>query len=85
MEVEKDSQRLRQSSVKAPKLPPLQESNAYINWFEHYADARSWLKEEWATSFSTLLTGKALDVYYRMPSDKVNDYEDLKEALLGRF
>ena len=81
--------RQRGTSAKAPKLPLFQEAkddlDAYIGRFEHYAEAQKWPRGDWATNFSALLTGKALEVYYRLPTDKSNDYEALKDALLERF
>ena len=37
------------------------------------------------TNFSALLTGKALEVYFRLPVDQINDYNALKGALLERY
>lgn len=81
--------RTERASAKAPKLPLFNESqddiDAYIERFERYADAQHWRREEWATNLSALLSGKALDVYYRMPKEQSTDYEKLKEALLKRY
>ena len=41
--------------------------------------------KDWAISLSSLLTGKALEVYSRMPIDQANKYSDLKSALLHRY
>ena len=45
----------------------------------------SMVRDEWATALSALLTGKALDVYSRLPDDTALDYEKVKEALLIRY
>ena len=76
-------------SAKAPKLPLFNEDrddiDAYIERFERYAKAQNWKQTEWATNLSALLSGKALEVYYRMPSTSASNYDDLKTALLKRY
>ena len=42
-------------------------------------------KEQWATSLSNLLEGRALDVYSRLSDEDSNDYIKLKEALCARY
>ena len=75
--------------AKAPRLPVFRDDkddlDAYLGRFERYAEAQHWARESWATNPSALLTGKALDVYYRMNPRQVANYENLKEALLERF
>ena len=72
-----------------PKLPHFVEGkdnmDAYLNRFEKYAESQLWPRTSWAISLSALLQGKALDVYSRLPLDKAEDYDALKEALLRRF
>ena len=74
---------------RAPKLPFFDDKqddmDAYLHRFEKYATAQGWPKDSWVTSLSALLKGVALDVYYRMPVDKLGDYEALRDALLKRF
>ena len=69
-----------------PKLPPFQESSdeidSYLQRFERFAKSNGWPDSEWATALSALLTGKALDVYSRMPDDAALNFALLKEALL---
>ena len=71
---------------KFPKLPTIQdgidEIDSYLQRFERFATSNSWPKSEWATALSALLTGKALDVYSRMPDETAVSYDLLKEALL---
>ena len=43
------------------------------------------VKEEWAVSLSTLLTGKALEVYHRLSPAQANDYEKLKGELRRQY
>ena len=56
--------------ARAPKLPPFHDTrddlDAYLQRFERYATSQTWKESEWATNLSTLLKGKALDVYSRL-------------------
>jgi hypothetical protein len=71
------------------KIPAFQDGkddfDAYIERFERYAEARGWPRDEWATDLSTLMTGKALETYYRLPREDSKDYDKVKEALLKRY
>lgn len=53
--------------VKFQNLPPFSDGkdnmDSYLKRFERFAINANWPKEEWATNLSTLLQGKALDVY----------------------
>eukprot|EP00794_Sanderia_malayensis_P021282 gene21282-23353_t len=75
--------------AKGPKLPAFVDGkddlDSYLKRFERFATINGWEKYEWATALSALLTGKALDVYSRMPEDTVLDYDKVKEALLIRY
>ena len=75
--------------VKIPKLPPFNEGkdnmDSYLKRFERFATNAKWPKEEWATNLSTLLQGKALDVYSRLSSTEATDYDKLCDALLKRY
>ena len=59
-----------QNFGKSPKIPVFSDGtdmiDSYIQLFERFAQANSWRREEWAQALSTLLTGKALDVYSRL-------------------
>ena len=72
-----------------PKIPPFDESkdeiDSYLRRFERYATAMSWEKSLWSTHLCALLKGRALDVYALMSVSKVNDYDELKAALLRRY
>ena len=59
--------------------------DSYLQRFERYAKAQSWKSEKWSINLSALLTGKALDVYYRMPEEEVEDYKKVKAALFKNF
>ena len=75
--------------AKGPKLPTFVDGkddlDSYLKRFERFAISNGWEKHEWATALSALLTGKALDVYSRLPDDTALDYEKVKEALLIRY
>ena len=67
----------KSQEVKAeiPKLPPFNEVrdslDAYLKRFERFAVNAVWDRNEWATSLSTLVQGKALDVYSRLSPSEV--------------
>ena len=72
--------------AKLPRLPVFQDDkddlDAYIVRFERFATTHHWPKESWASNLSALITGKALEVYSRLPRDEANDFDVLKKALL---
>lgn len=74
---------------RSPKMPHFDEStddmDAYIRRFERYAISQKWEHDFWATNLSTLLKGRALDVYALLSPDQSTDYEILKTSLLQRF
>lgn len=75
--------------AKIPKLPSFSEErdnmDSYLKRFERFATNAKWPKEEWATNLSSLLQGKALDVYSRLSSTEATDYNKLSDALLKRY
>ena len=77
----------RTSLPKTPMLPRFKESedsiDAYLVMFERYASNEGWSRDCYALYLSALLEGTALDVYLRLPDQEANDYDVLKEALLG--
>lgn len=74
---------------KPPKLPPFEDDrddiDSYLQRFERYANSLSWPTDTWAINLSALLTGKALQVYSRMPTKDAQDYSLVKSALLKRY
>ena len=88
-EVPKLTHTKHETRAKVPKLPAFNEKydsmDSYLKRFERFAENAGWDKNNWATSFSALIQGKALDVYSRLsPTDSLN-YDKLKNALLKRF
>ena len=71
---------------KVPKLPVFadgtDELDNYLRRFERFATNSGWKETERASYLSTLLTGRALDVYSRLPDSATDVYKQLKQALL---
>ena len=84
-----NEQRTRTETGKSPKLPQFVDGtdsiDSYLERFERHARANAWPDSRWATCLSALLTGRALDVYSRLPEDECANYESLKTALLHRY
>ena len=57
----------------------------YIMIFERYASAQGWQMDTYAVCLGAFLTGKALELYSRIPLTHAKDYDHLKNALLTRF
>ena len=56
----------------------------YLLRFERYATIGGWQRDTWNVLLSSLLTGKALDVYSRLSSEDARDYDKLRKALLQK-
>ena len=76
-------------TIHRPKLPKFEEDkddmDTYLQRFERFAKMQKWKPEEWVVSLSPLLTGKGLEVYTSMPDTDVDNYDQLKLALLKRY
>ena len=59
--------------------------DAYIQRFERYADNEGLDADCYGTYLGSLLSGKALEVYSRLPASEARDYYKLKEALLIHY
>ena len=74
---------------KGPKLPHFDDEkdnmDMYLRRFERYALINKWDRSYYASYLSTLLRGKALDVYSQLTPTESDDYDKLKNALLKRF
>ena len=72
-----------------PKLPTFNcgrdDLDAYLNRFERFAEAQHWPEEEWATSLSALLTGRALEAFNSMSVEHASSYPALKALLQVRY
>jgi hypothetical protein len=75
--------------MRAPELPKFDEKrddmDAYIERFERVAVQQKWEKPEWVFRLSTILTGKALEVYSQMKGSEAGDYDKVKAELLKRY
>ena len=75
--------------AKAPKLPSFVDGkdnlDAYLQRFERFAVTAKWEKAGWATKLSALLSGRALEVYYRLSEEAASDYDKMKIALMRRY
>ena len=72
-----------------PRLPMFSESkdelDSYLQRFERYAVNERWPRDSYALNLASLSTGKALNVYSRLPLALANDYDILKKALLQQY
>ena len=59
--------------------------DAYLQRFERFAATDKWEKTGWASKFSALLSGRALEVYSRLPEEAAQDYDRVKLALMKRY
>lgn len=59
--------------------------DSYLSRFERYTEAQKLDKEMWSIHLSTLLKGKALDIYSRLSKASAFDYDTLKASLLNLF
>ena len=88
-EINKTKNKTADCMAKAPELPIFKDDkdhiDSYIERFERHATLQNWDKSNWALQISSLLTGRALDVYARLSSDKATDYQEIKAALLKNY
>ena len=80
------------AAISTPKLPAFADKtddlDCYLKRFERFAEDSRWPKDIWASLLSTLLTGKALDVYTAMGDQRITHsevYDLVKQALLKRY
>ncbi|KAI8480742.1 hypothetical protein Bbelb_415350 [Branchiostoma belcheri] len=78
-----------QAVAKVPRLPSFVDEkddlDAYLLRFERFATSSQWAEDKWAAHLSALLTGRALEVYSRLPEDEARSYTAVKQALLKRY
>ena len=77
------------SNIITPELPTFDDGrdniDAYIERFERFATIQKWDTGMWAIILSTLLTGKALQIYARLPTAEADNYNAVKAALLKGY
>lgn len=77
--------------ARGPKIPPFNDNqggddmDAYLHRFERHSELNGWVGARKALNLSTLLTGRALEVYTRLSVEQASDYDSLKDALLSRY
>ncbi|GFN90483.1 retroviral-like aspartic protease 1 [Plakobranchus ocellatus] len=75
--------------VKHLKLPNYQDRrddlDIWLTRFERFAESNGWSREKWSSSLCALLTGRALDCYWRLSAEQAKDYDKVKEALMKRY
>ena len=59
--------------------------DSYLRHFERVASYEGWDIASYPMCLNTLLTGKAREVYCRLPLALANDYRYLKKALLAKY
>ena len=76
-----DSAYTPRNSGCSPKLLVFSEGkddmDAYLQRFERYAENEGWDADCYGTYLGSLLSGKALDVYSRLPASEARDYYKL--------
>ena len=89
IQAQADSSRNVRISGRSPKLPSFCDGkdnmDAYLQRFERYAENKGWDPGCHGTYLGFLLSGKAPEVYSRLPASDARDYLKLKEALLIRY
>ena len=80
-----DSTRTSRNPARSPKLPPFNDTNAYIQRFERYAQNEGWDSDCLGVYLGSLWTGQALGEYSRLPAVEARNYATLKKALLTRY
>ncbi len=59
--------------------------DAFLHRFQIFATSQNWPVEVWSQYLSSLLKGRALETYSRLPVQDALNYEKVKDALLRRF
>ena len=89
MTMGKDAKEGTTINVHKPKLPKFEEGkddmDTYLQQYERFAKTQKWKNDKLVANLSPLLTGKGLEVYTSMPDDDIDNYEQLKIALLKRY
>ena len=55
--------------------------DSWLLRFERFANTSGWHRENWCTSLSALLTGRALEVFCRLSESEAIDFDRIKEVL----
>ena len=83
------TEKTTQSYTMTPELPTYDEGrdsiSAYLERFEQFARIQKWKTGMWAIILSALLTGRALEIYARLPVSEAANYSTVKAALLKGY
>jgi len=60
-------------------------SDAYLQRFDRFADTAKWHKTGWASKLSALLSGRALVVYSSLSEEAARDCDRVNIALMKRY
>ena len=76
-------------NVPVPELPMFNDErdniDAFLRRFERVAKAMNWDTRNYGIKLGTLLGGKALNVYARLPNSEADDYSKIKNVLLKNY
>ena len=88
-EIRNDRPRDREDRPQAPKLPSFvdgkDDSDAYLQIFERFAETAKLQKTGWASKLSALLLERALEVCSHLSEGAAKDYDKVKIASMKRY
>ncbi|XP_060107581.1 torsin-4A isoform X1 [Heteronotia binoei] len=73
------------NNLQPPLLTQQDDIEAYLDTFEHVAEACQWPREEWVTRLAPALNGNIQRITSALGACDVKDYETLKEAILKTY
>lgn len=79
---------LRPADDVKPRIPPFNDNDdidSYLARFEKLAQFYGWETNDFAFHLGSLLRGKALKLYFGLPTEISEDYAKLKKSLLRAF
>ncbi|KAL1252488.1 hypothetical protein QQF64_017181 [Cirrhinus molitorella] len=68
-----------------PKMTTCDDVEAYLQMFEVTATTEGWERESWAKALAPLLTGEAQRAYFSLPTDAIDNYDEVKREILARM
>nr|XP_040028806.1 uncharacterized protein LOC120817079 [Gasterosteus aculeatus aculeatus] len=68
-----------------PKLTADDYVESFLQMFENTATQEGWDPGDWARLVAPLLTGEAQRAYFMLPTERVDDYKELKREILARL
>ena len=86
--IEKLSRDRESHRVEKLKIQPMadgEDIDSFVRRFERVMEIQRVPRDQWCTRLAVLLTGKAAELYTRLPLDEVSDFSKLKKALLTHY